>query len=58
MPERGCNFRTYVTAVAIGAIGGGVLVAVATRAMPKMMSRMMQKMMTHMGGEGCSPAEM
>ena len=58
MSDIGGNLKKYVIATAIGAVGGGLLVAMATRAMPKMMSGMMQKMMSHMGGEGCSPAEM
>ncbi len=41
---------------------GGVVVAVATRAVPQMMSRMMSGMMqamaTGMGEEGCSPGDM
>ena len=43
---------------AVGAISGGILVALASRAMPKMMAGMMRNMMAMMGGEGCSPAEM
>jgi len=58
MSDGGCNLKKYMIAVAIGAVGGGLLVAIATRAVPKMMSRMMQRMMGSMGGEGCSPADM
>ena len=55
----GCsNIRKYMFAVAIGAVGGGLLATLATRAIPKMIPRMMQNMMSHMGGEGCSPADM
>ena len=50
--------RKYVFALALGAIGGGLLVAWATRAIPKMMSGMMQNMMVGMREEGCDPAEM
>jgi hypothetical protein len=35
----------YVFIAALGAIGGGLVVAVATKALPKMMSSMMSKMM-------------
>ena len=35
----------YVFVAALGAIGGGLVVAVATKALPKMMSSMMSKMM-------------
>jgi CheY-specific phosphatase CheX len=46
----------------LGAIGGGLVVAVATKAIPKMMSQMMagmmQNMMAQMGEAGCDPGEM
>ena len=58
MSATGSNSRKYVFALALGAIGGGLLVAWATRAMPKMMSGMMQNMMAGMREEGCDPAEM
>jgi hypothetical protein len=55
-----------VMAVVLGAIGGGLVVALATRAIPRMMSqmmaqmmpRMMQNTMAQMGEGGCDPAEM
>lgn len=50
--------KKYLLAVTLGAVGGGLVVAWATRAMPRMMSGMMQSMMSRMGGEDCSPAEM
>ncbi len=54
--------RGYVIAALFGAIGGGIIVALATRAIPKimaqMMSQMMPKMMAQMGEGDCSPAEM
>ena len=53
--------KGYVLAVLLGAIGGGVIVALVTRAIPKMMSRimagMMQTMMSRMREGGCNPAE-
>jgi hypothetical protein len=57
------NNRTgYALAALVGAISGGVLVAVATRAVPKMMdgmmSRMRHKMVEHMRQSGINPAEM
>ena len=55
--DRG-NLRKYIIIGAIGALGGGLLVAIATRALPKIMSGMMHTMMARMGGEGCSPVEM
>ena len=52
----------YVLVAILGAIGGGLLVAVATKAIPKMMSGMMSGMMQNMMGQmresGVSPAEM
>jgi hypothetical protein len=51
----------YLLAAAAGALGGGFLVAVATKAVPKMMSKMMagmmQNMMAQMGEEGCEPVD-
>ena len=51
----------YLLAAGLGAVAGGLLVAVATRAIPKMMSQMMsgmmRNMMAQMGEEGCSPSE-
>ena len=47
----------YVLAAAIGAIGGGLFVASATKAIPNMMSQMMQNMMANMGEGEFSPAE-
>ena len=58
--------RSVALAMVFSAVGGGLFVAVATRAIPKMISRimgdMMRTMMTQMGAqmgaEGCNPAEM
>ncbi len=61
MHARGNSGKTVVIAFLLGAAGGGLLVTLATRAIPKMMSQMMagmmQNMMAHMGEEGCNPAE-
>ena len=54
----GSDIRKYAIVVALGAVGGGLLVALATKAIPRMMPKMMRNMMAQMGGEGCSPAEM
>lgn len=48
----------YVLAATLGAAVGGIAIAVATRAIPGMMSRIMASMMTRMGGEGCNPGDM
>lgn len=52
-----CSKR-YVFAAVLGAIGGGVIVALATKAMPKIMSGMMRNMMGHMRKGGCDPESM
>ena len=51
----------YVLAALLGAVAGGLVAIVGTRALPKMMSQimsgMMQNMMTAMGEKGCDPSE-
>jgi hypothetical protein len=55
------NARGYLLAVAVGAIGGGLAVLVASRAVPRIMgpamAGMMRQMMSSMHEEGCSPAD-
>jgi hypothetical protein len=58
MPSTGSHIKGYALAAAVGAIGGGLFVALATKAIPNMMSQMMQNMMARMGENGFSPAEM
>jgi len=58
MSATGSNTRKYLYTFALGAIGGGLLAAWATRAVPRMMSGVMQNMMAKMREEGCDPAEM
>ena len=54
--------KNYAVAFLLGAVGGGLLVTMVTRAIPKMMTQMMsgimQNMMTRMSESGCDPAEM
>jgi hypothetical protein len=54
--------RGYMLAAALGAIGGGLFVALATKAVPKIISQMMSVMMQNMMGQmsqcGLNPAEM
>ena len=54
--------RGYILAAVLGAIGGGLIVMLATKALPKIMSQMMagmmQNMMTRMAEEGRNPMEM
>ena len=53
--------KGYALALLLGAFGGGLFVAVMTKAIPRMMSQimsgMMQNMMSHMGESGCNPSE-
>jgi hypothetical protein len=57
--ERQRSYRKgYALAALLGAIGGGVAVATATGAIPKILSGMMQNMMARMGEGSCGPAEM
>jgi hypothetical protein len=48
----------YVLAAGLGALGGALLMALVTRAIPKMMAGMMRSMMAQMRDGGCDPAEM
>ena len=54
--------RRYVLVAILGAIGGGLFVAIATKAIPKIMSQimfgMMQNMMGQMRKSGVNPSEM
>ena len=62
MQESTSDLKRYLSAAVLGALGGGLAVVVATKALPEMMSelgpKMMQKMMGQMGEDGCDPAEM
>ena len=53
--------KGYILAAGLGALGGGVVAILVTRAIPRMMSRlmagMMQNMMAQMKESGCSPSE-
>jgi hypothetical protein len=54
------NTRTvgYVLAAGLGALGGALLMALVTRAVPQMMAGVMRSMMAHMQEGGCNPVEM
>ena len=62
MSKQSVDRRHYLVAVILGAVAGGIVVAIATKAIPKIMSHMMsempQKMMVQMKAEGINPAEM
>jgi hypothetical protein len=51
----------YLLAGSVGALVGGILVLIASDAIPKMLSGMMAGMMSNMmsamGQEGCSPSK-
>jgi hypothetical protein len=49
--------RGYALAFILGTIGGGLLVAIATKAIPRMMSGMMQNMMKQMRKDGFNPGD-
>ena len=62
MDNKESPYKGYFFAAGLGAVGGGILIALATRAIPKMMSKMMagmmENMMSDMGAGDCSPADM
>ena len=58
MSNKTSSGNKYVLTFTLGAVAGGIALAWATNAMPKMMSRFMQNMMTKMGKEGCTPEDM
>jgi hypothetical protein len=48
----------YALALLLGAVGGGLFVALATKAIPKIMAGMMQNMIDQMRKNGHDPSEM
>jgi hypothetical protein len=62
MNTRISPLKGYLLAAMIGAVGGGLLVALATKAVPIAMSKMMSGMMLQMMGQirknGFDPTEM
>jgi hypothetical protein len=62
MDKPSSHRKEYLLAAALGALGGGLIVLWATKAIPKMMSQMMagmmQKMMSQMRKGGCAPPDM
>jgi hypothetical protein len=57
MQQKRYPYRGYVLAAGLGAIGGGLFVALVTKSIPKMTSNMMARMMVEMGAGECDPAE-
>ena len=66
MSNHSTETRKYLVAMLAGAVAGGIVVTVATKAIPRIMSQMMarmmsempQRMMAQMRAEGIEPAEM
>lgn len=58
MDDISSQYKGYVLAAGLGAVAGGLVVALATRAVPKMMSRLMAGMMAQMAESGCDPSDM
>jgi hypothetical protein len=50
--------RQYTVAAILGAAGGGLAVALAGKAGPKVKSAIMHRVMMNMQAKGISPAEM
>lgn len=50
--------RSNLISALLGAIGGGLFVLIATKAVPRMMTAMMRNMMLQMKASGCNPQEM
>jgi hypothetical protein len=55
MLNPGAHNRGYILTALLGAIAGGLIVVVATKAFPKMMAGMMQNMMAQMREAGRDP---
>ena len=52
------TIRGYLLVAFLAALGGGLAMAIATRAIPTIMSRMMRNMMAGMDAEGLNPEEL
>jgi hypothetical protein len=61
MDRKEPQMQGYLLAAGLGAVGGGLLVAMATKAIPRMMSKMMsgmmENMMSQMGEGECDPVD-
>ena len=61
MESKNPKMGGYILSAGLGALGGSIIFAVLTNAIPKMMaammSGMMENMISQMGGEECDPAE-
>jgi len=61
MDNTDVHYREYILVAGLGAIGGGIVALLVTKAIPRMMSRMMagmmQNMMAQMKESGCTSPE-
>jgi len=57
MQRKQTQYSGYILAAGLGAVGGGLILAVATKAIPKMISQMMAGMMAQMAAGDCTPAD-
>lgn len=57
MDDNGSQYEGYILAAGLGVLAGGLVVALATRAVPKIMSRLMAGMMSQMAASGCDPSD-
>jgi hypothetical protein len=59
LSQDNANWQKYLLTMLLGAVAGGVLVAVMTKAIPRMAAEIMAGMMGRMMAEhGCNPVEM
>jgi hypothetical protein len=58
MYQTNSNWEKYLLATLLGAVAGGLLMVVITKALPKMASQIMSGMMANMAEHGCNPVEM
>jgi hypothetical protein len=57
MQRNQIQYSGYILAAGLGAVGGGLILVVATKAVPKMISQMMAGMMAQMAAGDCNPAD-
>jgi hypothetical protein len=58
MNNMSTQIKGYALAALIGAVGGGLLVALGIKAVPRMMAGTMQNMMSQMKEKDFDPSEM
>ncbi len=58
MRNRTSSGNKYLLTFTLGVLSGGVVLALATNAIPRMMPKMLQSMMAQMSKAGHNPEEM